>query len=63
MDLYNELLREGIKEQAGFVLPLATPTVSICSWWPVLGYIILTSVLDTEHKRNIWILQMLVRKF
>ena len=64
MDLYNELLREGIaKECARFVLPLATPTRiymsgSVRSW-----YIILISVLDTEHKKNIWILQMLARKF
>ena len=35
----------------------------ICLGVFVLGHIILIYVLDTEHKRNIWILQMLVNLY
>ena len=59
MDLYNEMLREGIaKECARFVLPLATPTKiymtgSVRSW---IHYIELRT--DTVHRRSTWILRM-----
>ena len=43
MDLYNELLREGIaKECARFVLPLATPTRIYMSGRLLLGAILIS---------------------
>ena len=57
MDLYNELLR-GYCKMCRFVLPLQHQLVSICLVVLDLGYTILICS-GQEHRKNIWILQML----
>ena len=62
MDLYNELLREGIaKSVLDLYYHSQHQLAFICLEVFVLGFIILTYGLVTEHKKSTWTLQMLVR--